>query len=141
MCAVLLGLALCIGVVTASVTAGLPAFLPMLFTPDRRLWPLMRTVAPQVPSSPVPYCGLEPLVLVYTVAHVHASLCLCTHSLHGGLAFTSQAGISQNQLYIPAVRSADDVLVLHALYLSSHACDTPVMYERSTSNRCPNGCG
>ena len=50
--AVLLGLALCIGVVTASVTAGLPAFLPMLFTPDRRLWPLMRTVAPQVRSIP-----------------------------------------------------------------------------------------
>ncbi len=52
MLAVLLGLALCIGVVTASVTAGLPAFLPMLFTPDRRLWPLMRTVAPQVRSTP-----------------------------------------------------------------------------------------
>ncbi len=57
--AVLLGLALCIGVVTASVTAGLPAFLPMLFTPDRRLWPLMRTVAPQVPRTPPPACSLH----------------------------------------------------------------------------------
>ena len=81
MCAVLLGLALCIGVVTASVTAGLPAFLPMLFTPDRRLWPLMRTVAPQVPSSPVPPCGVHPPLLAWNVARMHASL--CTYSLHG----------------------------------------------------------
>ena len=52
------GLALCIGVVTSIVAAGLPAFLPMLFTPDRRLWPLMRTVAPQVSSLAVPGHGL-----------------------------------------------------------------------------------
>ena len=58
--AVLLGLALCIGVVTSIVAAGLPAFLPMLFTPDRRLWPLMRTVAPQVLSLPMSGHGLVP---------------------------------------------------------------------------------
>jgi len=49
--AVLLGLALIIGVVTACVSAGLPALLPVLFTPDRSLWPLMRMVAPQVRST------------------------------------------------------------------------------------------
>ena len=49
--AVLLGLALIIGVVTACVSAGLPALLPVLFTPDRSLWPLMQMVAPQVRST------------------------------------------------------------------------------------------
>ena len=49
--AVLLGLSLCIGLVTASISAGLPALFPMLFTPDRALWPLMRMIAPQVLHS------------------------------------------------------------------------------------------
>lgn len=52
--AVLMGLALCIGMVTASISAGLPALFPALFTPDRSLWPLMRMVAPQVrPAAPM----------------------------------------------------------------------------------------
>ena len=74
MLAVLLGLALCIGVVTAIVTAGLPAFLPMVFTPDRRLWPLMRTVAPQVFITCMPDSSLIIDSWTRAVTHLPARL-------------------------------------------------------------------
>lgn len=45
---VLLGLAACLGVATAAAAVALPCACPGLFTRDAALWPLMRSVAPQV---------------------------------------------------------------------------------------------
>jgi len=49
----LLGLAVAVGLVTSSLTAGIPTLLPQLFTSDPTLFPVIRSVAPQVPSGPL----------------------------------------------------------------------------------------
>jgi hypothetical protein len=47
----LLGLAVAVGLVTSSLTAGIPTLLPQLFTSDATLFPVIRSVAPQVISD------------------------------------------------------------------------------------------
>ena len=44
----LLGVGLFVGIVTAFIATGVPYYMPSLFTPDVRLWPVMKSIAPQV---------------------------------------------------------------------------------------------
>ena len=44
----LLGMAIALGCATSVVAAALPSYFPGAFTRDAALWPLMRSVAPQV---------------------------------------------------------------------------------------------
>lgn len=44
----LVGVGLLVGIVTALLATGVPYYLPFLFTPDVELWPIMKSIAPQV---------------------------------------------------------------------------------------------
>ena len=44
----LLGVGVFVGLVTSLLAAGVPSIMPHLFTPDQRLWPIMKGMAPQV---------------------------------------------------------------------------------------------
>jgi len=44
----LLGVGAVVGAVTAFVATAVPYYLPFLFTPDAQLWPIMKSIAPQV---------------------------------------------------------------------------------------------
>lgn len=44
----LLGVGVFVGITTSLLAAGFPSIAPQLFTPDRRLWPIMKGMAPQV---------------------------------------------------------------------------------------------
>lgn len=44
----LVGVGLLVGIVTAVLATGVPYYLPFLFTPDVELWPIMKSIAPQV---------------------------------------------------------------------------------------------
>ena len=44
----LAGVGLFVGIVTALLATGVPYYLPFLFTPDVELWPIMKSIAPQV---------------------------------------------------------------------------------------------
>ena len=44
----LLGVGVVVGAVTAFVATSVPYYLPFLFTPDAQLWPIMKSIAPQV---------------------------------------------------------------------------------------------
>ncbi len=44
----LLGVGVVVGAVTAFVATAVPYYLPFLFTPDAQLWPIMKSIAPQV---------------------------------------------------------------------------------------------
>jgi len=46
----LLGVGVVVGAVTAFVATAVPYYLPFLFTPDAQLWPIMKSIAPQVRS-------------------------------------------------------------------------------------------
>lgn len=46
----LAGVGLFVGLVTALLATGLPYYMPFLFTPDVQLWPIMKSIAPQVSS-------------------------------------------------------------------------------------------
>lgn len=46
----LLGVGVFVGAVTAIVATGVPFYFPFLFTPDAQLWPIMKSIAPQVLS-------------------------------------------------------------------------------------------
>lgn len=54
----LLGLAVAVGLVTSSLTAGIPTLLPQLFTSDATLFPVIRSVAPQALLS-IFLCALD----------------------------------------------------------------------------------
>ena len=47
----LLGVGVVVGAVTAFVATAVPYYLPFLFTPDAQLWPIMKSIAPQVWGS------------------------------------------------------------------------------------------
>lgn len=47
----LVGVGLLVGVVTALLATGVPYYLPFLFTPDVELWPIMKSIAPQVRAA------------------------------------------------------------------------------------------
>ena len=49
----LLGVGVFVGVTTSLLAAGVPSILPHLFTPDQRLWPIMKGMAPQVITATV----------------------------------------------------------------------------------------
>ena len=44
----LAGVGLFVGIVTALLATGVPFYMPFLFTPDVELWPIMKSIAPQV---------------------------------------------------------------------------------------------
>ena len=44
----LAGVGLFVGIVTALLATGVPYYMPFLFTPDMELWPIMKSIAPQV---------------------------------------------------------------------------------------------
>lgn len=44
----LLGMGIFVGIATSLLAAGVPSMIPQLFTPDHRLWPIMKGMAPQV---------------------------------------------------------------------------------------------
>ena len=44
----LIGVGVVVGVITAIAAAGFPSLLPQAFTSDQALWPVMRSIAPQV---------------------------------------------------------------------------------------------
>ena len=52
----LLGVGVLVGAVTAILAAGVPYYLPFLFTPDAQLWPIMKSIAPQVCSKHMVAC-------------------------------------------------------------------------------------
>ena len=56
----LLGVGVFVGVTTSLLAAGVPSILPHLFTPDQRLWPIMKTMAPQV-NTPL-FCFVHDIV-------------------------------------------------------------------------------
>lgn len=44
----LLGVGLFVGIITAFIATGVPYYTPFLFTSDAQLWPVMKSIAPQV---------------------------------------------------------------------------------------------
>ena len=50
----LLGVGGFVGLVTALLATGVPYYLPSLFTPDQQLWPVMKSIAPQVRHAACP---------------------------------------------------------------------------------------
>lgn len=54
----LLGVGVFVGAITAFVATGVPYSLPFLFTPDAQLWPIMKSIAPQV-------CMMADLVVIW----------------------------------------------------------------------------
>ena len=59
----LLGLAVAVGLVTSCLTAGIPTLMPQLFSSDPALFPILRSIAPQVSALPFPLSAERHLAL------------------------------------------------------------------------------